>query len=205
MGRFGRDTMKTNEMIRAGALALVAIAALPALASAQSRETFELPAIQVEAFQNPLHVEALALYETPSRWAEAGELHEKAAKELLKNDAGQFFGYNRAAALYLYAGETARSRRAMEKAASVAEATGDVLTAANAWIDAAFIAIAEGFTAKKREFVANARSLADAEVLSEGERAGILARIDGAPTTAVAARLAVAERLTMPDALTVGD
>ena len=194
-----------NQMIRSAALALVAIAAVPALAGAQSRETFELPAIQVEAFQNPLHVAALALYETPSRWAEAGELHEKAAKELVKNDAGQFFGFNRAAALYLYAGETARSRRAMERAASVAEATGDVFTAANAWVDAAFIAIAEGFTAKTREFVANARTLADSEVLSESDRAGILARIDGAPTTAVAARLAVVERLTMPDVLMAGD
>ena len=87
-------------MIRSGALALVAVATLPALASAQSRETFELPAIQVEAFQNPLHMAALALYETPSRWAEAGELHEQAAKELARNDAGQFFGYNRAAALF---------------------------------------------------------------------------------------------------------
>lgn len=197
--------MKNFRMIRTGATALVAIAALPAVASAQNRETFELPAIQVEAFQNPLHVEALALYETPARWAEAGELHEKAAKELVKNDAGQFFGYNRAAALYLYAGETARSRRAMERAASVAEATGDEFTAANAWVDAAFIAIAEGFTAKKREFVANARILLDSDTMSASDRASVLARIDGAPTTAVGARLAVAERLTSPDRLVVAD
>lgn len=208
MGKLGREEMMKNfGMIRTGATALVAIAALPAVASAQQqqRETFELPAIQVEAFQNPLHVAALELYETPARWEEAGELHEQAAKELVKNDAGQFFGYNRAAALYLYAGETARSRRAMEKAASVAEATGDDLTAANAWVDAAFIAIAEGFTAKKREFVANARTLVESETMSESDRASVLARIDGAPTTAIAARLAVSERLTSPDRLVVAD
>lgn len=202
----GKEGMKMRYgKIRTGALALVAIAAVPAVAGAQSREMFELPAIQVEAFQNPLHLAALELYETPARWEEAGELHEEAAKQLVKNDAGQFFGFSRAAALYLYAGETGRSRRAMEKAAEVAEATGDVLTAANAWVDAAFIAIAEGFAGKRREFVANARTLAASDLLPGDERAAILARIDGAPTTAVAARLAVARRLTSPDALRLGD
>ena len=133
------------------ALALVAITAVPALASAQDREMFELPAIQVEVFQNPLHKAAMELYETPARWEEAGELHELAARQLVKNDAGQFFGFNRAAILYLYSGNAARSRKAMEKAASVAEATGYVLTAANAWVDAAFISIVEGYAGKRRE------------------------------------------------------
>ena len=192
-------------MIRTGALALVAIAAVPSAASAQSRETFELPAIQVEALQNPLHVAAIALYETPARWAEAGKLHETAAKELTKNDAGQFFGFNRAAILYLYSGETASSRRAMEKAASVAEATGDVVTAANSWVDAAFIAVAEGFAAKRREFVDNARSLADEDEVSADDRAAILARIDGAPTSAGAAQVAMLNRLASPGSLTLSD
>lgn len=197
--------MKRNGMIRTGALALVAMMAVPAVASGQDREMFELPAIQVEAFQNPLHIAAMELYEIPARWAEAGELHEKAARQLTKNDAGQFFGFNRAAILYLYSGETARSRRAMEKAASVAEATGDVFTAANTWVDAAFIAVAEGFAGKRREFVANARSLAEAGVLSATDRDAILARIDGAPTSAVAAQVAMMSRLTSPGSLMPGD
>ncbi len=192
-------------MIRTGALALVAIAAVPAVASAQDREMFELPAIQVDVFQNPLHVAAMQLYETPARWEEAGELHEHAARQLVKNDAGQFFGYSRAAVLYLYSGNTARSRKAMEKAASVAEATGDVLTAANAWVDAAFIAIAEGYAGKRREFVANARSLAESEQLTGADRDAILARIDGAPTSAAGARLAMVSRLALPGTLTLSD
>lgn len=192
-------------MIWTAAAALLAVAAIPGTADAQERETFELPAIRVEAFRNPLHLAAMELYETPERWEEAGELHEQAAKELVKNDAGQFFGYSRAAALYLYAGELDRSRRAMEKAASVAEATGDVFTAANAWVDAAFIAIAEGFAGAKREFVANALELAQSELLSEADRDAIIRRIEGAPTTATMARLAAAERLTSPAVLSVGD
>jgi len=188
-----------------GALALIAMAAMPASAGAQDHEMFELPAIQVEAFQNPLHVAAMALYETPARWVEAGELHEAAAKELTKNDAGQFFGFHRAALLYVYAGETGRSRRAMEKAASVAEATGDVLTAANSWVDAAFIAVAEGFAGKRRAFEAKARSLAGSALLSADERAAILARIDGAPASAAAARIALAQRLASPTTLVAAD
>ena len=194
-----------NATIRTGVLALVAIAAVPAVASAQDREMYELQAIQVEALQNPLHIAAMELYETPARWAEAGKLHETAARQLAKNDAGQFFGFSRAAALYLYSGETARSRRAMEKAASVAEATGDVVTAANAWVDAAFIAVAEGFAGKRREFVANARSLAEADEVSEADRDAILARIDGAPITAAAARVAMISRLASPNTLVLGD
>lgn len=117
----------------------------------------------------------------------------------MKNDAEQFFGFNRAAILYLYSGNAARSRKAMEKAASVAEATGDVLTAANAWVDAAFISIVEGYAGKRRECVARARSLAESEQLTGADRDAILARIDGAPTSASAARLA------SPGALLVSD
>ncbi len=194
-----------NATIRMGALALVATAAAPAVANAQDREMYELPAIQVEAIQNPLHIAAMELYETPARWEEAAELHEAAAKQLAKNDAGQFFGFNRAAALYLYSGETARSRRAMEKAASVAEATGDVVTAANAWVDVAFIAVAEGFDGKRRESVSNARSLAEADGVSDAERDAIVARIEGAPITAAAARVAMIERLASPATLLLSD
>lgn len=197
MMRYGR--------IGTGALAIVAMAAMPAPAGAQEHEMFELPAIQVEALQNPLHVAAIALYEMPARWEEAGELHEAAARELTRNDAGQFFGFNRAALLYLYAGETGRSRRAMEKAASVAEATGDILTAANSWVDAAFIAVAEGFAGKRRQFVAKARSLAESDLLSTDESAAILARIDGAPANAAEARVALALRLASPGMLVAAD
>jgi len=197
--------MMRNATIRIGALALVAIVAAPAVANAQDREMFELPAIQVEAIQNPLHVAAMELYETPARWAEAGQLHEKAARQLTKNDAGQFFGFSRAATLYLYSGEIASSRRAMEKAATVAEATGDVVTAANAWVDAAFIAVAEGFAAKRREFVANARSLAASGGISDADQGAILTRIDGAPSTAGAAQVAMLSRLASPGTWTLSD
>lgn len=65
----------------------------------------------------------------------------------------------------------------METAASVAEATGDVVVAAHAWVDAAFLAIEEGYPGKRREFVRNAGRLAQSDLLSDEQRREILQRI----------------------------
>ena len=122
---------------------VVAVTALVAanIAVAQERPTYELPAIEVTVMQTDLHQQAIDLYEIPERWGEAADLHREAAENLSSNDAGQFYGYSRAALLYFHAGELAEARRSMEDAAQVAEATGDVLTAAHAYVDAAFIAV----------------------------------------------------------------
>ena len=193
-------------MLTRGSMLTVAIAlallAGAAEATAQSREMFELPALEVTAFQNPVHSSAMELYETPARWEEAGEMHERVAKGLPKNDAAAYFGFHRAAVLYFYADDTARARKAMEKAAEVAEATGDVLTAAHTWVDAAFLAVAEGYAGKKREFVRNVRGLATSELLTAADRDGILARVDGAEISPDVAAIAMGERLRSPLTLT---
>lgn len=181
-----------------GVAAAFAAVAFAGSAVAQDRPTYELPAIEVSVLQTGLHQQAMALYELPERWAEAGELHRSAADNLPRNDAGQFFGYSRAALLFFYAGELVDARRSMEKAARVAVATGDVLTAAHTFVDAAFIAIAEGYAGKKREFVAEARGIAASDLLTPKERAEILARIDGAPAGPASARVAMAHRFGEP-------
>ena len=188
--------MKRN-LLRA-ATASVATFVIAAPAAAQDRPSFELPAIEVTVLQSDLHQTAISLYEFPSFWELAADLHKQAADNLPRNDAGQFFGYSRAAVLYFYAGEFDDARRSMEDAAEVAEATGDVFTAANAYVDAAFVAIAEGFAGKKREFVSEARGLAESEWITAEERADILARIDGAPAGPASARVALAMRLGSP-------
>lgn len=188
--------MKRN-LLRA-ATASVATFVIAAPAAAQERPSFELPAIEVTVLQSDLHQTAISLYEFPSFWELAADLHKQAADNLPRNDAGQFFGYSRAAVLYFYAGEFDDARRSMEDAAEVAEATGDVFTAANAYVDAAFVAIAEGFAGKKREFVSEARELAESEWITAEEKADILARIDGAPAGPASARVALAMRLGSP-------
>lgn len=187
--------------ILGGAVLAATIAATPA--RAQDRPTYELPAIEVTVMQTDLHQRAIDLYEVPDRWAEAADLHRRAAEQLIDNDAGQFFGFSRASLLYFYAGDSGSARKNMERAARVAEATGDVLTAANAWVDAAFIAVAEGYAGKKREFVREARALADSDLVSEEARAAILARIDGAPAGPASARVALAHRFGPVAALAV--
>lgn len=186
--------------ILSGAVFVTAIAATPALA--QNRPTYELPAIEVTVLQTDLHQQAMELYEVPERWADAADLHRRAAERLVDNDAGQFFGFSRASLLYFHAGELGSARKNMERAARVAAATGDVLTAANAWVDAAFIAIAEGYAGKKREFVAEARTLAASDLIADESRAAILARIDGAPAGPASARVALAHRFGTVGALT---
>ena len=188
--------MKRN-LLRA-VTASVATFAIAAPAAAQDRPSFELPAIEVTVLQSDLHQVAISLYELPSYWELAGDLHKRAADDLPRNAAGQFFGYSRAAVLYFHAGEFADARRSMEDAAEVAEATGDIFTAANTYVDAAFVAIAEGFAGKKREFVRDARELAGSEWLTAEEKADILARIEGAPAGPASARVALAVRLGTP-------
>jgi len=187
-------TMRLLEAVAASAAVLVAVAP----AAAQDRPSFELPAIEVMVQQSDLHQVAISLYELPSYWKLAGDLHKQAADNLPKNAAGQFFGYSRAAVLYFHAGEFDDARRSMEDAAEVAEATGDVFTAANAYVDAAFVAIAEGYAGKKREFVREAIELADSDWITAEEKADILARIEGAPAGPASARVALAMRLGTP-------
>jgi ATP/maltotriose-dependent transcriptional regulator MalT len=192
--------MKTTRLLGVvAASAAVIVAAAPA--AAQDRPSYELPAIEVAVLQTDLHQTAISLYEFPSFWKLAGDLHKQAAESLPRNDAGQFFGYNRAAILYFHAGEFDDARRAMEDAAQVAEATGDMYVAASTYVDAAFVAIAEGYAGKKREFVREARELADSDALTPEERAEILKRIDGAPSGPRSAQVALATRLGSPTTL----
>lgn len=163
--------------VRLAGVTAALVLAMPAAGVAQDRPMFELPALEISALRDEAHVRAEALYEVPERWSEAGELHEEAAEGLPDYDAAQYFGFRRAAILYSYAGAPTRARRAMERAASVAEATGDLVVAAHAWIDAAFLANAEGYPGKRREFVRNAGRLAQSELLSAEQRREIFERI----------------------------
>ena len=185
-------TMRKRTIL--GGAVMIAGLATASVAQAQDRPMYELPAIEVTVLQTELHQQAIDLYEFPEHWGEAADLHRQAAESLTKNDAGQFFGYSRAALLYFYAGELSAARRSMEDAAQVARATGDMLTAANAFVDAAFIAVAEDYDGKQREFVGEARELIESPVLSEEDRAAVLARIEGAPAGAASVRVALGQR-----------
>ncbi|MFQ5746534.1 MAG: hypothetical protein ACE5HF_04860 [Gemmatimonadota bacterium] len=172
-----------RKILGTGAAVAAAIGTLTFPAYGQERPTYELPPITVVALQDAdaLHARAIRLYETPARWTEAAQLHLRAARSLAKNDARSFQGFDRAARLLYYTGDFAGARRAMEKAAGVARATGDLVTAAHAYLDAAFISVHEGYSARKRALLAEAEALSESELVADSDRNGILARIDGRP------------------------
>jgi hypothetical protein len=66
-----------------------------------------------------------------------------------------------AARLYFYGDDFAKAREMMERAAQVAEATGDIVSAAYRHVDAAFIAIWEGFPGGRREHIRMAKAYAN--------------------------------------------
>lgn len=137
---------------------------VPGAAVAQDndmRPMYELPTITVTApaETDPLYERATALYEQ-ARWLDAAKLHREAAESMPQNDPNAYLQYDRAGRLYFYAGEYSESRKMMENAAGIAEATGDMVSAAYRHIDAAFISVWEGYPGMRREHVATAEKYA---------------------------------------------
>jgi tetratricopeptide (TPR) repeat protein len=128
---------------------------------ADMRPMYELPSIAVTALSeaDPLYESAAVLYQA-GEWAEAAELYRDAAEGMEENDPNSYLTFDQAARLYFYAGEFSGARQMMEEAASVAEATGDMVSAAYRHVDAAFIAVWEGYPGKRREHMAAAEKYA---------------------------------------------
>jgi tetratricopeptide (TPR) repeat protein len=146
---------------------------LPRAAVAQDeamRPMYELPTITITApvETDPLYERVTALYEQ-ARWVDAAKLHREAAESMPKNDPNAYIQYDRAGRLYFYGGEYGNSRNMMENAAEIAEATGDMVSAAYRHIDAAFIAVWEGYPGMRREHVATAEKYATEYDFDEGD------------------------------------
>jgi hypothetical protein len=87
-----------------------------------------------------LHDSALALYSQPSRAAEAARLHVRETSFRSAHDPEAVEALIMAANLFNYAGQPVVARKTMERAAVRALAMGDVVTAAEAYTNAAFLA-----------------------------------------------------------------
>ena len=159
--------------------AAVAALFLPTTLDAQDRPAYELPSITVMAISeaDPLYESAAALYQAGD-WEEAAQLYRDAAEGMPQNDPNSYLTYDQAARLYFYAGEYGDARRMMEEAAGVAEATGDMVAAAYRHVDAAFIAVWEGYPGKRREHVMTAEKYAMEHEFeaADAEKIGALTR-----------------------------
>ncbi len=161
-------------------VASLALVALPGAARAQEqRPMYELPSITVTALSeaDPLYESASALYQAGD-WEGAAVLYRNAAEGMPQNDPNSYVTFDQSARLYFYAGEFSEARDMMEKAAAVAEATGDMISAAYRHVDAAFIAVWEGYPGKRREHVQAAETYAAGEGFSPADaaRVGALTR-----------------------------
>jgi hypothetical protein len=156
--------------------ALLATLALPAPAAAQYR----LPALVSTARADSLHNAAGALV-AAHRWRDAAALHRRSAELRGDDDALGFRCLSEAAALAYATGDRSRARSDMAAAAQHALARGELKAAALAYLDAAWIAQEQANRRQVWELGHRAELLADSPLLSRGDRAAILQRIDRAP------------------------
>lgn len=153
--------MRTGFPILSAAAAVALFLPTSLGAQEQARPTYELPSITVMAPSeaDPLYESAATMYQAGD-WEEAARLYRDAAEGMPENDPNSYLTFDQAARLYFYAGEYGEARQMMEEAASVAEATGDMVAAAYRHVDAAFIAVWEGYPGKRREHVMAAEKYA---------------------------------------------
>ena len=89
--------------------------------------------------------------------------------ETLDRTLNWYLQFDQAARLYFYAGDFADARKMMERAAEVAEATGDMVSAAYRHVDAAFIAVWEGYPGSRRDHVRAAEEYAASPDMAEAD------------------------------------
>lgn len=151
--------------------------ALAASASAQAIA----PAVDPKDQQaDQMHARALAMHANPDRLQEAARLHRFEAKLRKEGDKRAFDCLSLASYLLIYSGRLKDARYVMEQAAQEATKRGDVLQAAQAYVEAAFIA------EKQKKY---------SDVIKLADRARELSR---APGMTVAQRDAILNRLSYP-------
>lgn len=130
---------------------------------------------------------AQALHESPSEWAVAASLYKKSASLRAPGDPKAIEALAMAGRLYTYAGESGRGYKAMEAAAEQALGTGDVLTAAHLFAEAAFIAGNYDHNMRSADLVERVVWLAAAPGLTGDQRSEVLGRLGSTITVAAAA------------------
>jgi hypothetical protein len=166
--------ISTSRLAIAGAL--LATLGLPAAAAAQYR----LPTIVSSAKADSLH-EAAAELVAAHRWGDAARLHRRSAELRAVGDPLAVRCLTEAAALAYATGDRSRARSDMAGAAGQALARGDLRAAADAYLDAAWIAQEQGNAGQVWEWGHRAELLAASPLLGVADREAILRRIDRTP------------------------
>jgi hypothetical protein len=130
------------------------------------------------------HDSAVALYSQPRRAAQAARLHLKEVNFRAKGDPEAVEALVMAANLFNYAHQPISARRIMEDAADRALATGDVVVAAQAYTNAAFLAQKVGNVDEMKRLARKAILLSDSPLLMPEQRQDIRNRFRVSPTFA---------------------
>lgn len=168
---------RTRNYLFAGGMFL-AIAAAPVAASAQQT----LAPVRVTA--NVEHADRLALQaDSLSRmlthFKQAARLYEQSAAARSAGDAKAFTHLRAAAFLRYDSGDKRAGLALMEQAATRAADLGDVIAAANSFIDAALIAGELKQAPRAQDLSRRAALLAKSPLLDVSQRGALLARMSG--------------------------
>jgi len=154
-----------------------AVVALWAPSTGWAQRALSPVRVTVTAQADDLDRQAEELYGKPSLWRRAAYMHERAASMRAATDPQAYAGYRMAAHLYHAAGSLSEARAAMERAAVQASARGDVVGAANSYVDAGLVALEARQDDRVREFAVKAEALAGSPLLSAEQRRAILERV----------------------------
>ncbi|HEU4565003.1 MAG TPA: hypothetical protein VFS05_10160 [Gemmatimonadaceae bacterium] len=120
--------------------------------------------------------QAEALRSHPRRWYEAARLYVRAAGLRGGSDPRATKDLQQAAHLYFALNELDSASTAMRRAGDAAMARGDVVLAADAYLNAAWVAGRDGDAPAMHDFLDRARALASSPLLTSDQRRSILER-----------------------------
>ena len=126
-----------------------------------------------------LHTRAVELHADPSRAFEAARLHIAAAQLRTPSDPEGVHDLALAAHMYSYAKRPLEAKRTMERAAERALAMGDVLRAAQAYVDATFMADIQQNRVEVTRLGRRALLLAGSPLLDSQQQSAITRRLRG--------------------------
>ena len=161
--------MRSTQSIPSAALALAIALGAP---SAGAQTTAEVTVSEVEALEADAH----ASLDDLSAWDRAARLFRRAAHLRPEGDPGATHNLIYAGRLSYYEGNERQAVRDFEAAGQRALAIGDVIVAANAFTDAAWIAQQRGSGERALALLGRAELLSRSPLIPEDERTHLRAR-----------------------------
>ncbi len=173
-------TSSASILLRTGAALLTMIAA-PALAPAVASAQQTLDPVRVTASASSradrLEAEAAALATHVRVYKKAARLYEQAADERAFGDPRATHCLRSAAYLRYYSGDRTSSVALLERAADQSSATGDVVGAANAYVDAAIVALELKQNERALALGRRGELLMNSPLLDESQRTALRSRV----------------------------